>query len=67
VRRKVSVWILVLVLFALSTAPVLAFVLPEGFAYVTDVIATAELEVRYYGDNKQLLFWLLYFPRGLPM
>jgi len=51
VRRKVSVWILVLVLFALSTAPVLAFVLPEGFAYVTDVIATAELEVRYYGDN----------------
>ena len=25
--------------------------LPDGFVYVTDVVKTAQLDIRYYGDN----------------
>ena len=50
-KRRVScVLTLVLVMVVLSIFPVSAFVLPEGFVYVTDVIETAQLDMRYYGD-----------------
>jgi D-alanyl-D-alanine dipeptidase/tRNA(Arg) A34 adenosine deaminase TadA len=40
--------VLLVVLVALLAAPVLASGLPEGFVYITDVIPTAKLDIRYY-------------------
>jgi D-alanyl-D-alanine dipeptidase len=49
-KRKAGVlW--VLLVLACVTAQAWAFTLPEGFVYVTDVVETAQLEIRYYGDN----------------
>jgi D-alanyl-D-alanine dipeptidase len=39
-----------MVMITLSAVPVFAFVLPDGFVYVTDVVETAQLDIRYYGD-----------------
>ena len=51
-RRRVSILFLAAVMILVNiAAPVFAFVLPEGFVYVTDVIETALLDVRYYGNN----------------
>ena len=40
--------VLLVVLVALLASPVLASGLPEGFVYITDVIPTAKLDIRYY-------------------
>jgi len=48
-KRNVSV-VLVVLLVALLSLPVLGFELPEGFVYVTDVIPTVQLEIRYFTD-----------------
>ena len=49
-RRVSSLLVLVMVMITLSAVPVFAFVLPDGFVYVTDVVETAQLDIRYYGD-----------------
>lgn len=46
-KRKWHV-VLVIVLLALITGSVGAYELPEGFVYVTDVIPTVRLDIRYY-------------------
>ncbi len=51
-RRKVHVVLaLSILLVILGVGPVLAYVLPEGFVYLTEVVETAQLDIRYYGDN----------------
>jgi D-alanyl-D-alanine dipeptidase len=46
-KRRILI-VLSVLLIALVATPVLAYALPEGFVYVTDVIETAQLDIRYY-------------------
>ncbi|NLY50514.1 MAG: M15 family metallopeptidase [Firmicutes bacterium] len=48
---KSLVVLTVLALFASLTAISNQNALPEGFVYVTDIIPTAQLEIRYFSDN----------------
>jgi len=48
-KRNVGLlWVLLVV--AVVPAQASAFALPEGFVYVTDVVDTVQLDIRYYGD-----------------
>ena len=49
-KRRVSMLIVFSALVVAASAAS-AFTLPEGFVYITDVIPTALLEIRYYGEN----------------
>ena len=51
-RRKVSLILVFLVLLVtLNIWSALAQGLPEGFVYLSDVIETAQFDIRYYGEN----------------
>lgn len=50
-HRRQAGTALVLLVWILVSAPGWAFALPPGFVYVTDVVETAQLDIRYYGEN----------------